>query len=81
MQSIEDAADSERDKLIVRLLADSGVRVGELVKLRTRDLIDQDRKPFLRVLGRSQSGGAMGDKYRLAGRQVAICDEPLTSLW
>ena len=65
VQRIEDAADSERDKLIVRLLADSGVRVGELVKLRTKDLVDQDRKPFLRVLGRSQGGGAKGDKYRL----------------
>jgi integrase len=65
VQRIEDGADSERDKLIVRLLADSGVRVGELVKLRTRDVVDQDRKPFLRVPGRSQGGGAKGDNYRL----------------
>jgi integrase len=27
---IEDAADTERDKLIVRVLADTGIRVGEL---------------------------------------------------
>lgn len=72
VQRMEDAADSERDKLIVRLLADSGVRVGELVKLPTRDVVDQDRKPFLRVLGRSQDGGAKGDKYRLVPLSPAI---------
>lgn len=52
VQRIEDAADSERDKLIVRILADSGLRVGELVKLRERDLIERDRNLFLRVQGK-----------------------------
>lgn len=47
VQRIEDRADSERDKLVVRLLADTGVRVGELVKLRQRDLVDRDRNSFL----------------------------------
>ena len=31
VQAMEDAAVTERDKLIVRLLADTGIRVGELV--------------------------------------------------
>jgi integrase len=72
VQRIEDVADSERDKPIVRLLADSGVRVGELVKLRERDVVDQDRSPFLRVLGRSQGGGAKGDKPRLVPLSPAL---------
>ncbi|MBJ7596509.1 tyrosine-type recombinase/integrase, partial [Candidatus Nephthysia bennettiae] len=65
IQRVEDAADSERDKLIVRVLADSGLRVGELVKLRTGDVVEQERKSYLRVFGRSQGGGAKGDRSRL----------------
>jgi site-specific recombinase XerD len=37
---MEDAARNERDKLIVRLLADAGLREGELVGLRLADLRD-----------------------------------------
>jgi integrase len=61
IQRIEDSADSERDKLIVRVLADTGVRVGELIKLREGDLVERDRMHYLRVLGRSQGGGAKGE--------------------
>lgn len=43
IQHIEDAADSDRDKLIVRVLADTGLRVGELVKLRLRDLVESNK--------------------------------------
>jgi integrase len=65
IQRIEDTAGSERDKVIVRVLADAGLRVGELVKLRINDVVDHDRKPYLRVAGRSQGGGAKGDRTRL----------------
>ena len=41
---LEDAAKSERDKLIVRTLADTGIRVGELVKLRAVDALERDRR-------------------------------------
>jgi integrase/recombinase XerD len=54
VQRIEDAADSERDRLIVRILADTGIRVGELVKLRERDLQDRDRSPYLHVQGKGE---------------------------
>ncbi len=47
IQALEDAATTERDALIVRVLADSGLRVGELVRLRTADLIDRDRHQTL----------------------------------
>src|SRR5215472_2361994 len=73
VQRMEDVADSERDKLIVRLLADTGVRVGELVKLRERDLVEQSRtEVFLRVVGRSQGGGAKGDRYRMVPLSPAL---------
>jgi integrase len=36
IQAMEDVADNERDKLIVRLLADTGIRVSELLGLRSR---------------------------------------------
>jgi integrase/recombinase XerD len=65
IQAMEDVAKAERDKLIIRTLADTGIRVGELVKLRTGDIMSQGRQHYLRVAGRSQGGGAKGDRSRL----------------
>jgi integrase len=56
---------NERDALIVRLLADTGIRAGELVGLRIGDVIEHERTDYLRVLGRTQGGGAKGDRSRL----------------
>src|ERR1700730_6738131 len=58
IQRIEDAADSERDKLIVRLLADTGIRLGELLALRPDDVRVEGRKNVLKVRGK-------GDRERL----------------
>jgi integrase/recombinase XerD len=50
---LEDTARNERDKLIVRVLADTGIRVGELVKLRVGDLVERERgQTFLRIRGK-----------------------------
>jgi integrase/recombinase XerD len=49
---LEDAAKTERDKLIVRVLADAGLRVTELTSLRVNDLIERDRRVYLRVRGK-----------------------------
>jgi integrase/recombinase XerD len=49
---LEASASAERDKLIVRVLADGGLRVGELVKLRTNDLEEQHGSCFLKVRGK-----------------------------
>ena len=38
IRRIENAADWELDRLIIRLLADTGIRVGELISLTTDDL-------------------------------------------
>jgi len=65
VQRIENAADSERDKLIVRILADTGLRVGELVKLRQRDLWERDRSVYLHVQGK-------GDRERLVPMSPAL---------
>ncbi len=51
---MEDAARTERDKLIVRVLADSGLRVGELLGLRTHDLVEQNRNYYMHVRGKGQ---------------------------
>ncbi|MGH7921726.1 MAG: tyrosine-type recombinase/integrase, partial [Candidatus Dormibacteraceae bacterium] len=58
IQSMEDVAKTERDKLIIRILGDTGIRVGELVGLRTTDIVQRDRNHFLRVRGK-------GSKERL----------------
>lgn len=60
---MEDAADSERDKLILRVLADTGMRVGELRRLRVDDLVVQGRDRYLHVRGKG--AGGEGAKERL----------------
>ena len=52
LRAMEEAARTERDGLIVRLLADTGIRVGELVGLRIADLDRQPKAAFLRVRGK-----------------------------
>lgn len=53
IQRIEDVAGNQRDSLIVRLLADTGIRVGELVGLRTSDVMENGREHFIRVRGKT----------------------------
>lgn len=52
IEAIEAAAMAERDKLIVRVLADTGMRLGEIRRLRVDDLIAQGRERYLRVRGK-----------------------------
>lgn len=52
VDAIEDAAETERDKLMIRLLADTGLRLGELLELRLGDLSIQGRSHYLRVHGK-----------------------------
>jgi len=55
---LEETAQSERDKLIVRVLADTGLRASELLGLEVGDLIQRDRQHLLKVTGK-------GDRQRL----------------
>jgi integrase/recombinase XerD len=52
IRQLEDAAGTDRDKLVVRTLADTGLRLGELLGLRVQD-IEQDGQGWsLRVMGK-----------------------------
>lgn len=65
IDALEDAATIERDKLIIRLLADTGMRVGELVQLRFQDFRSRDRYHEIFVQGK-------GDRDRLVPITVAL---------
>jgi len=65
--ALEDAARTERDKLLIRIPADTGIRLGELVHLNVDDLVEVDRRRFLRIRHRQQGGGAKGESVRLVG--------------
>jgi integrase/recombinase XerD len=49
---IESAANSERDKLIIRLFADCGLRLNELAQLRRRDIRRTDNHAMLHIHGK-----------------------------
>lgn len=49
---MEMAVPTERDKLIIRLLADTGMRVGELCGLRPENVRLDGRRAYLRVSGK-----------------------------
>jgi integrase/recombinase XerD len=52
LTKLEDLASTERDKLIVRLLAETGIRRAELAALSVRDLTDESGRNFLLVHGK-----------------------------
>ena len=54
VQKLEDVAERERDKLIVRLLADTGIRLGELIGLQHNSVIDRDSRQYLHIAGKAQ---------------------------
>lgn len=65
IQKLEDAAGTERGKVIIRILADTGMRVGELLGL-TKDPLRLDgRRYYLKVLGK-------GDVERLVPIQPGL---------
>jgi integrase/recombinase XerD len=75
IDQLEDAARNERDKLIVRILADAGLRLGELIGLRTDDLTERVRGPyFLHITGKGQRDRLVpveSDLYRRLQKFIA----------
>lgn len=65
VQAMEDAANTERDKLVVRVLADTGMRLGELLALRVSDIRSEAGRHVIKVLGK-------GDRERLIPIQPAL---------
>src|SRR5215472_1805497 len=53
IEAMEKAAKYPRDQLIVRLLADTGIRVGELINLRVCDLVREQGRCYLHVRGKT----------------------------
>lgn len=53
MAKLLQAANSERDKLILEVMAATGAREGEIANLRTADLVSRDRHFFLRLKGKT----------------------------
>jgi site-specific recombinase XerD len=64
---MEAAADSERDRLIIRLLGDSGIRLGELLALKPDSLTVQGRQHYITVDGK-------GSRQRLVPILPALAD-------
>jgi integrase len=52
IETLEAQADSERDRLIIRLLGDCGLRRSEVTNLRTDDVVRTNNRVFLRVHGK-----------------------------
>lgn len=57
LQEMEDAATTERDKLLLRVLADTGIRLGELLGLRFEDVQEGAHKGEYALLVRRGKGG------------------------
>jgi integrase/recombinase XerD len=52
INALERAVANERDKLIVRVFADCGLRLSELTQLEAKDIVRSARQAHLRVLGK-----------------------------
>lgn len=74
IQKVEKAARSERDRLIVRALADTGVRISELLGLRLRDLREDGyaHHYFMRVIGKGDREREVGIPKELYRRLRAL---------
>lgn len=54
MRILEDAARTERDKILIRLMAETGARIGEVANLRVEDVFERDRRYyFVTVSGKT----------------------------
>lgn len=54
LTALEGGAPTERDRVIIRILADCGLRASELCQLRITDVVRHDRQAFLRVEGKGE---------------------------
>lgn len=70
------APDSPRDALIFRLLYATGMRVGELTRLRFADLNHQDRTLFIRQGKDSIDRWALADEHTFEQLRQAQADRP-----
>lgn len=80
MRSMEDAAVSERDKLIIALLASTGLRLGEMLGLRTDDVVKnrngRGNETYLHVKGKGSRERMVPVESRLAERLLRYSRRP-----
>ena len=72
MSEMESAASAERDKLIIRILSDAGLRLGELLALTPQNLVENGRDRYLSIQERTRGGGAKGRSARLVPITPAV---------
>lgn len=53
IQALEDAAAHERDKVLIRLMADTGCRIGEVCNIKVEDVFAEDRRHYVRLNGKT----------------------------
>lgn len=83
IDQLEAAVPAERDKIIIRILGDCGLREGEIVRLRVRDIVRPENRGLLQVRGKGRRDRPVPVQPRLlrrierliAGRQGP--DEPI----
>src|SRR5439155_15639375 len=75
-----DAAISERDKMFIALLASTGVRLGELLGLRTEDVVKnkngRGNETYLHVTGKGSRQRMVPVESRLAERVLRYARRP-----
>lgn len=76
IKELERAAIAERDRVIIRLLADTGIRPGELVSLHGGDLVKEGRRCYIVVRGKTgeREVGVQPELWRRL-RQLAHDDD------
>ncbi len=72
VQRMEDACGHERDKLIIRLLFNTGLRLGELIRLRVQDLQAEKGGAVLKVRGSKVPGLQDDERERQVSRVVPV---------
>jgi integrase/recombinase XerD len=76
---LEQSAQAERDRVLIRLMADTGLRPGEIVSLHGRDLRRSSRRHYVAVRGKSgeREVGVRQDLHRRLQRLARGDDEPV----
>jgi len=79
IKALERAALTERDKVIIRLLADTGLRPGELISIRGVDVQRNARRHYVRVRGKTgeREVGITPEMYRRLTQLAKGDDEPI----
>jgi integrase len=90
IRAMEDAAVTERDKLIIRLFADTGIRLGELLGLRASDIVERRKGEWqLKVRGKGSKERFVPlrpslrmrlSRYAARGRREATSERIFVSL-